>query len=141
MKEVVWEVFIASAWDKDGLSTHHWYLLKDGRRVKRWTTQGYESNRKKAIEETMVRALRYIEKKGIVGAIFYTSDRELCISMNQAVDNPATQSTNMKFITSKMYQYECEFILVRENDKRIELAYHYANQLMETIKRRKGVSV
>lgn len=139
-EEVVYEIYVASAWDRDGLSTHHWYLTKNGKRTKRWTTRGYESNRIKAIEETMARALRFVEKKGLVGVTFKSSDVDFCIALNKAVDDYENVSTNMKYIVNKLYQYECQFELVREHDKKIKLAYHYCNELMETIKRRDGVS-
>lgn len=139
-REDVLEMYVGSAWDRDGLSTHHWYLTKNGVRTRRWTSRGYESNRIKSIEETMVRALRHIEKKNLIGVIFKSLDVEFCIALNQAVDGIGELSTNMKYIVHKLYQYECQFELVRNHDKKIQLAYHYCDQLMETIKRREGVS-
>lgn len=134
------EVFIASSWGGDGLSTHHWYILENGKRIKRWTTRGYETNRKKAIEESFIRAIKHIEKKGYTEVTFYSSDMDLCMSMNLAVDDIKTASTNMKYIISKLRQYECDFQLVRDSDKRIQLAYYYTDQLLETVQRREGVS-
>lgn len=57
---------------KDGSSTHHYYVMKGNKRIKRRTFIGFDESSTKAEATTIVKALQMALKKGWKGVTLYT---------------------------------------------------------------------
>jgi len=57
---------------KDGSSTHHYFVMKGSKRIKRRTFIGFDESSTKAEATTIVKALQMVLKKGWEGVTIHT---------------------------------------------------------------------
>lgn len=57
---------------KNGASTHHYYVMKGNKKIKRRTFIGFDSSSMKAEATTIIKALQMVMKKDWEGVTIYT---------------------------------------------------------------------
>lgn len=89
---------------KDGVSSHHYYIMKGNRRIKRRTFIGIDETSMKAEATSIIKALQWVDKKGWYNVTVFTD----CLPLVNGIRNKAFNNEDYRYI---------DFLLMKTRSK------------------------
>lgn len=119
---------------KNGVSTHHYFVMKDGKRIKRRTFIGIDDKSTKAEATTVIKALQMTLKKGWRNVTIYTDSLVTVFG----VKNGKFKNEDFKYIAHLLKVTNSNIQWKYRRHHRIMKADAECRKMMETKLRRLG---
>lgn len=117
---------------KDGISTHHYFVMKGNNKIKRRTFIGFDSSSTKAEATTIIKALQMVLKKDWEGVTIYTDSLVTVFGVKHGKFN----NEDYRYIAHLLKVTKSNIMWKNRRHYRIKIADTECRKMMQTKLRR-----